>query len=83
MNQEEEHLEVEDTRKEIDDEFELDIRHECLDESGEEESEHEESEKESENEEGGTLCRMFDRRMFYCHCNEIIEIELDEKESRN
>ena len=83
MNQEEEHLEVDDMRKEIDEEFELYTRCECLDESGEEESEYEESEEESEYEEEGMLCRIFDGRIFYCHCNESIETELDEKESRN
>ena len=71
MNQEEE-LEVEDTKKEIDDGFEFDIRHEHLDESGEEESEHEEEDM---------LCRMFYGRICYCHYNEIIETELDEKKA--
>ena len=80
MNQEEE-LEVEDTRKEIDDGFEFDIRHEHLDESGEEESEHEESEEESEHEEEDIVCRMSYGRICYCHYNGIIETELDEKKA--
>ena len=59
MNQQEEHLEVENMRKEIDNEFALDVRNEYFDKSEKEESEYDERKEESEYEEEGMLCIMF------------------------
>ena len=83
MHQEEEYLEVEEMKKEIDKEFALDIRDEHFDESKEEESCHEESAKASEYEEKETLRRIFGELVFCFHHKESIEAQLDKKECRN
>ena len=70
MHQEEQCLESEETRKDINDEFALDMRNEYFDDSEEIEKwlECDETEEESQHETEDSFCRTFDGQCFCLLC---------------